>query len=97
MGLKVHKFGGSSLADAACFRRVADILKARAGDRLVVVVSAMGGMTDKLLRLVAMAERDDSGFTTELNEIGERYSSTRRVRSTSPDRPTPTASIASTT
>ena len=43
------------------------------GDRIGVVVSAMGGMTDALLKLAALAERDDSSFDARLDEIGERY------------------------
>ena len=49
------KFGGTSVEDAAAFRRVAEIV----GDRLelcpVVVVSAMSGMTDALLASVEIA------------------------------------------
>ena len=75
---KIHKFGGSSLADATCFARVADILRQQPGDRVGVVVSAMGGMTDKLLRVVTLAANDDRGCKAELAEIGERYSETAR-------------------
>jgi len=75
---KIHKFGGSSLANAACFRAVADLLAARSDQRLGVVVSAMGGMTDKLLRLAAIAERDDRAYIDELREIADRYSDTAR-------------------
>ena len=73
---KIHKFGGSSLADAACFERVANIVSELPDERVGVVVSAMGGMTNSLLRLVALAENDDSGFLAELNEIGQRYADT---------------------
>jgi aspartokinase/homoserine dehydrogenase 1 len=72
----IHKFGGSSLGDADCFRRVAKILLERTDSRVGVVVSAMGGMTDALLNLAVLAERDDDGFNAELHAIGERYSST---------------------
>ena len=75
---KIHKFGGSSLADADCFRRVAALMQDRDGARVGVVVSAMGGMTDALLHLVVLAERDDDSFETELNSIGERYADTAR-------------------
>ena len=75
---KIHKFGGSSLGDADCFRRVAGLMLERDDTRLGVVVSAMGGMTDSLLHLVVLAERDDAGFEGELNAIGERYSNTAR-------------------
>ncbi len=75
---KVHKFGGSSLADAACFRRVADLVLRDEEDRAGVVVSAMGGMTDALLELTSLAERADVGFNEQLASIGERYAATAR-------------------
>jgi aspartokinase/homoserine dehydrogenase 1 len=75
---KIHKFGGSSLADAGCFRRVAQLMLDRHDARTGVVVSAMGGMTDALLRLAALAEQDDDAFNEELNAIGERYSNTAK-------------------
>jgi aspartokinase/homoserine dehydrogenase 1 len=43
---KIHKFGGSSVADAACFRRVGEIIASQRDERLGVVVSAMRGVTD---------------------------------------------------
>ena len=53
MALIVQKFGGTSVADAkrikAVARRVLDTQ--RAGSRVVVVVSARGGMTDELIAL----------------------------------------------
>jgi aspartate kinase len=53
MGLWVQKYGGSSVADAGKIRGVARrvIETAKAGHRVVVVVSAMGKTTDALLRL----------------------------------------------
>jgi aspartokinase/homoserine dehydrogenase 1 len=39
-----------------------------------IVVSAMGGMTDALIDLAVLAERDDSGYESALHAIGERYS-----------------------
>ena len=71
---KIHKFGGSSLHDASCFERVAQILAGRVDARIGVVVSAMGGMTDQLLDLVAMAEQDDGAREGRLHDAGERYS-----------------------
>lgn len=73
---KIHKFGGSSLADAACFRRVAGIILACEDSRMGIVVSAMGGMTDALIDLAVLAEQDDPGFEAALHTIGERYSET---------------------
>ena len=75
---KIHKFGGSSLSDAACFRRVAGIVMGQPEAQLGVVVSAMGGMTDALLHLAVLAEQDDSAFEAELHTIGERYAETAK-------------------
>lgn len=72
----IHKFGGSSLADASCFKRVADIVLAFNNTRVGVVVSAMGGMTDALFRLSLLAEQGDEAFADALKEIGARYSET---------------------
>ena len=51
----------------------------RPGDRIGVVVSAMGGMTDALLNLATQAERDDDGYEDGLNAIGERYAQTAKA------------------
>ena len=53
MGIVVQKYGGSSLADAESIKRVARrITEAkRAGNDVVVAVSAMGDTTDELLDL----------------------------------------------
>ncbi|MDI9579275.1 MAG: aspartate kinase [Thermobispora sp.] len=53
MALVVQKYGGSSVADAACIKRVAQRIVAtkKAGNEVVVVVSAMGDTTDELLDL----------------------------------------------
>jgi len=53
MSLVVHKYGGSSVADAEKIKRVAErIVDARRGGYdVVVVVSAMGDTTDELLDL----------------------------------------------
>ncbi|MCA9490158.1 MAG: bifunctional aspartate kinase/homoserine dehydrogenase I [Myxococcales bacterium] len=54
----VHKFGGTSLASAERYRNAATLLAGRVGhERQAVVVSAMGGMTDRLLGLVDAAVR----------------------------------------
>ena len=50
------KFGGTSVADAQCIRRVVDILEKhhKTGDEVAVVVSAQRGVTDQL---IALAEK----------------------------------------
>ena len=75
---KIHKFGGSSLADANCFRRVAGLVLDYDEPRIGVVVSAMGGMTDALINLAVLAEQADHQFEVALNTIGERYAEAAR-------------------
>jgi aspartokinase/homoserine dehydrogenase 1 len=70
---RVHKFGGSSVADAACMERVAAILEADPHPRLAVVLSACRGVTDALLDLVSAAERQDATVTTRLEALRERH------------------------
>jgi len=69
----VHKFGGSSVADAECFRRVAAILEAQTTRRLGVVLSACRGVTDALLRLVDLAEQQDDSYRGEIAALRARH------------------------
>ncbi|HME39205.1 MAG TPA: bifunctional aspartate kinase/homoserine dehydrogenase I [Steroidobacteraceae bacterium] len=69
----VHKFGGSSVADADCFRRVADIVEASPNPREAVVLSACRGVTDALLELIALAERPDGDFASSIERLKTRH------------------------
>ncbi len=69
----VHKFGGSSVADAGCFRRVADILEASANPREAVVLSACRGVTDALLGLVSLAEQPDGNIASAIEQLQRRH------------------------
>src|SRR3984957_15947101 len=69
----VHKFGGSSVADADCFRRVADIIEASPNPREAVVLSACRGVTDALLALVALAEKPDAYFPSAIEALKKRH------------------------
>lgn len=51
----LHKFGGSSLADADCYRRVAHILLTHGHSDDLVVVSAAGKSTNFLYRLLELS------------------------------------------
>ncbi len=78
MGLVVQKYGGSSVADVECMRRVARrIIKTRdAGNRVVVVVSAMGDTTDDLIDLARKINPDpDEREMDALMATGEQISS----------------------
>ena len=69
----VHKFGGSSVADAGCFRRVADIVEASLNPREAVVLSACRGVTDALLALVTLAERPGGDFLPAIDALRTRH------------------------
>ncbi|AUI87129.1 bifunctional aspartate kinase/homoserine dehydrogenase II [Vibrio azureus] len=49
---QLHKFGGSSLADPECYRRVVGILREYSADNDLVVVSAAGKTTNQLIAFV---------------------------------------------
>ncbi len=60
--LLVMKFGGTSLGEAARFRDCAEIVsQAAREDRVIVVVSAMAGVTDLIFRTIEAARHGDSG------------------------------------
>ncbi len=78
MGLIVQKYGGSSVADVECMRRVARrIIKTRdAGNRVVVVVSAMGDTTDDLIDLAKKIHAEPNERELDaLMATGEQISS----------------------
>jgi len=77
MALVVQKFGGTSVANVARLRRVAGIVAGtrRAGSSVVVVVSAMGDETDRLMRLArSVAPNPPKRELDMLLTSGERQS-----------------------
>jgi bifunctional aspartokinase / homoserine dehydrogenase 1 len=55
--LRVMKFGGTSVADAVCIGKVVEIIRAASREsHLVVVVSAMNGVTNKLIEAATQSE-----------------------------------------
>ena len=77
----VHKFGGTSVANADRYRAVAKIVLARApGERAAVVVSAMSGVTNGLIESVELAANRDTAYLTKLQDLKTRHLET--IRST---------------
>ncbi len=76
MSLLVQKFGGTSVGDADRIRAVADHVARtrRAGNDVVVVVSAMGKTTDDLVRLA-----DDVSSVQPSREVDMLLSSGERI------------------
>jgi aspartate kinase len=77
VALVVQKYGGSSVSDAERIKRVAERIVAarKAGDDVVVVVSAMGDTTDELLDLASQVSPLPPGRELDmLLTSGERIS-----------------------
>ncbi len=75
--MAVLKYGGSSVSDFEKIGAIANYLKERSltGEKLVVVVSAMGNMTDKLLANVAkITEKPEPEELAMLLTTGEQQS-----------------------
>src|ERR1700690_2954885 len=71
----VMKFGGTSVESAIAIERVAGIVKARVGRKPVVVVSAMGKTTNKLLAIAQSAitgKRED--YITQIHDLRDFHS-----------------------
>ena len=73
--MKVLKFGGTSVGSAANIKRVKDIVQSQQDD-VVVVVSALGGVTDKILKAATNAASGTNNFHTELTEIRTQHDET---------------------
>ncbi|RUO32367.1 bifunctional aspartate kinase/homoserine dehydrogenase II [Aliidiomarina soli] len=67
--VQVHKFGGSSLADAYCYRRVARIVTEYAGANDLVVVSAAGDTTNRILALIDARQHQPDYAATLLQAL----------------------------
>lgn len=70
------KFGGTSVGSPEAIANVVKIIKreTEAGNRLVVVVSAMSGVTDMLLKSVEMAAQGDKwGYQSLSHEMRDKH------------------------
>jgi aspartate kinase len=74
------KFGGTSVADADCINRVADIVQEhhKKGDEVAVVVSAQRGVTDALIEVAGRLPyaNDDSAIAPLIQALSERHMKT---------------------
>ncbi len=73
--MKVLKFGGTSVANAERIKSVKDIVLTtlEQDPNLVVVVSALGGLTDTLIETAKMAEAGNEGFREQADDIYYRH------------------------
>jgi aspartokinase/homoserine dehydrogenase 1 len=72
--MQVLKFGGSSVANAENINKVVSIVhKTSQKDKTVLVVSALGGVTDLLLSAALQASNGDEGYSEQLAVIEKRH------------------------
>ena len=70
--MNVLKFGGTSVGSAESILNVKQIVSSRQ-ESVIVVVSALGGITDRLLETSAQAERGDKDFRSSYENIRKRH------------------------
>jgi aspartokinase/homoserine dehydrogenase 1 len=72
--MQVLKFGGSSVANATNMNKVVEIvLEAAIKEPTILVVSAMGGVTDSLINTGKLAESGDESYKTILKELEQKH------------------------
>ena len=70
--MKVMKFGGTSVGSVNSIQNVKKIVEAEK-EPVIVVVSALGGITDKLIATSQMAASGDSAYEVAMAEIKRRH------------------------
>ncbi|MBS9464328.1 bifunctional aspartate kinase/homoserine dehydrogenase I [Flagellimonas sp. 389] len=74
--MKILKFGGTSVANPENINRVKTIVQNEVSDKIAVVVSAFGGVTDLLLHTSQLASNQDLAFKDGLKKIEDRHMGT---------------------
>jgi aspartokinase/homoserine dehydrogenase 1 len=74
--MQVLKFGGTSVANSENIRKVKEIIQTKEDSKTAVVVSALGGVTDELLKCGLQAANGETGYKETLQKITERHLAT---------------------
>lgn len=74
--MKVLKFGGTSVGSVQSISCLKNIVENEAGNQpVIVVVSALGGITDQLLATAKMAQQGDESYMAQLQVMRQRHHS----------------------
>lgn len=74
MKLKVLKFGGTSVGSVESILSLKNIVEKEAkNQKIIVVVSALGGITDRLIKTSKLALSGDDSWRTEFEAIVDRH------------------------
>lgn len=71
--MKVLKFGGTSVGTVESLRNVKKIIENNKPEPLIVVVSALGGITDSLIRMARTAANGDNAYVADFQKIVDRH------------------------
>jgi len=71
--MKVLKFGGTSVADSQSLSHVVEIIKNSKKDQQIVVVSALGGITNILVEMAEKASKGKTEFQDTIKVIEKRH------------------------
>ncbi len=72
--MKVLKFGGTSVGSVEAIRQMAEIVISKAADeQLIVVVSAVGGVTDKLLKIADLAQSRQDSYQEAIDQLKTQH------------------------
>lgn len=82
--MKVMKFGGTSVGDPGSLQRVKKIIE-KEREPVIVIVSALGGVTDRLLLAANFALNGNPGYKTLIEEIVLRHEELIEKMISSPD------------
>ncbi|MBU2994829.1 bifunctional aspartate kinase/homoserine dehydrogenase I [Cellulophaga baltica] len=74
--MKILKFGGTSVANAKNISLVKNIVANSKADKTIVVVSALGGVTDLLLNTAQLASSQNEEYKSILKQIEDRHIAT---------------------
>ncbi len=70
--MKVMKFGGTSVGSVSSILNLKNIVESEKGP-VVVVVSALGGITDRMIKTSQMAVNGDAAFNDEFQAMAKRH------------------------
>src|SRR3954452_15248565 len=70
--MKVLKFGGSSVSNAENIQKTVNIIK-RSSEPQIVVLSALSGVTDQLIKTGVLAEKSDEIYRDMLQQLERRH------------------------
>lgn len=71
--MKVLKFGGTSVGTTESLKNVKKIIERNREDKIIVVVSALGGITDRLIEIAREAAKGGKGYRDEFEKVINRH------------------------